>query len=291
VKTIENEILKGVLARIGNEAPDPVKFEELGGIRVHPDPGRSSRTSKRNPVWIIAIGATLMLALLGVLTFAGRPLPPAGESGADIYFWPTQVPTELSLASAELLGIDGLPTHDPAEAVSTTITYLPSGEITWHDGARVLIVHSEDLLAQMRALLARDEVQCVQTIDGEDSSIDPAACRQQLESSQCMGLQRQAENRLDPSACISEMANAADDRDMSFQEISVRGRPALLAEGTITRSGVEDQVISIVVFEGGPVVTTIDGHQLDRDTVLSVARGLVSVTSTEFDSHSTPVTD
>lgn len=79
MRTAEKEILRDVLGRMADEAPEPVPFEELDTVVVHPEAVRRDRWLTRRPVLVAAVAAVAVLVLgtgVSLLTNTG---------GEDIY--------------------------------------------------------------------------------------------------------------------------------------------------------------------------------------------------------------
>src|SRR5680860_309152 len=63
MRTSEKEILRDVLGRMGNEAPEPVPFEELVSVPVRQQATQGNPWLTRRPIWIAAAVAVAVLGL------------------------------------------------------------------------------------------------------------------------------------------------------------------------------------------------------------------------------------
>lgn len=67
MRTAEKEILRDVLGRMADEAPEPVPFEGLGSVLAHPEAIRRDRWLTRRPGWAAAVvGAAVLMLGAGV---------------------------------------------------------------------------------------------------------------------------------------------------------------------------------------------------------------------------------
>jgi hypothetical protein len=274
VNTREEHVLRDVLGRIGDKAPDAVPFDELDVLDLRP----ASRKPHSLTLWVAA--AAVFVGAVSL--FSATPKAPVAAPDEGILMVPSFIPENLTLNEAVMSDADGYSTEESSEAIAASMTYLLPEESTWVEGDRALIIHSEDRLAQVEAVLARDEVECFQTIDGEEEPVDPETCRNQVESSPCSGSDAIEARSLNTEQCIQELARSDSTLSASFEEITIRGNPAVLIEQANTVSGVEHYSYTVAVFEGGPVLTTVTGHQLQRDVVLRVAESLRPATAAEF---------
>lgn len=276
MNTREKHVLRDVLGRIGDEAPDAVPFDELDVLDLRP----ASRKPHSFTLWVVA-GAVLV-ALGAVSLFSATPKAPVATPDEGIFLVPSFIPEDLTLNEAVMSDADGYTTEESSEAIAASMTYLLPGESKWVEGDRALIIHSEDRLAQVEAVLARDEVECFETIDGEEVSVDPETCRNQVESSLCSGSDAIEARSLNTEQCIRELAGSDSTLSASVEETTIRGNPAVLIEQANTVSGIEHHSYTVAVFEGGPVLTTVTGHQLQRDVVLRVAESLRPASAAGF---------
>lgn len=277
MNTRERHVIREVLGRMGDEAPRPVRFDELDVVELRP------QTNPRRRPAVVWTAAAVVVALIGLFAFlTSGPQSPIASTDNGIFFVPTLVPDQLTVSQATMSGTDGFSTNEPNAAIASNLTYLLPGKSNYVEGDQALIISSEDWLAQTEALLTRDELECSQTVDGAEVEVDAETCRQSIEGSQCSGLSAIGTGTLDANQCKAEILTDARFGEGQVEEITVRSHPAVIIEQTRTVSGVDDHSYSVVVFEGGPVVTTVTGHQLDRTTVLRVAEGLQPASATEF---------
>lgn len=285
MSTTDKRALREVLARMADEAPQPVGFEELGAIGLQ-EGSRSAPRAKwiQRPVSVmtVAVLATVVLAGIGALVFAddtaSSPVPDTGT----VLLIPTNIPEDVTLSHASMWNVRGDGTEDPEAAVTTSLVYLPPSQETWGgEGERYVTIDVDDRFA----IFERDHLICYED-DELEVPIDSETCRRQIEQSECFGLAAMQEGRLNADACIGEAIDGAqrlqddspqglDDTGVKFTELTVRGRPALVAE-------IEDHSISVVTFEGGGVVSTVTGQLLDREVVLEFAQGLQPATPDRY---------
>lgn len=270
---------------MADEAPEPVGFEELGVIELQK--GSAPRApSVRKPVSVMtmAVLATVVLAGVGALVSTSDSASPTVPYAGTVLMEPTHVLEDMTLAHATMSTVDGPITNDPEVAVTTSLVYLPPGQETWDEGDRFVTVGVDDRFA----ILERDRLICYED-DELQVVIESERCRRQLGESECSGLTPMRDGRLDSAACVAEAIESMErfqedppqgmeylvDADVSFAEIAVRGRPALLVE-------IEDHSVSIMTFEGGGVVSTVNGQLVDREAVLELAEGLQPVTADRY---------
>lgn len=283
MNTTDERVLRDVLGRMADEAPEPVGFDELGVLE--PQHVGSSPPAARihRPVSVItlAVIATVVLVGVGALFFATGPDSPAASGTGNVLMVPTHTPEDLTLSHASMWKADGNSTKDPEQAVTTSLVYLPPGQQTWGEGDRFLTIDVDDRFA----VLQRDELICYEDVEGK-VQLESETCRRQFEESECSGLAPMREGHLDPAACIREAIEGLGrlqeappqglgylgDDEVTFTELTVRGKPALLGE-------IEGHSFSVMTFEGGGVVSTVTGQQIDRDFVLRVAEGLQPATA------------
>lgn len=65
MRTSEKEIVRGVLGRIGDEAPEPVPFEDLHTVLVQPVGAQRNPWWTRRPIWTAVAAAVTVLVLVG----------------------------------------------------------------------------------------------------------------------------------------------------------------------------------------------------------------------------------
>lgn len=278
----DERVLKDILGRMADEAPDPVGFEEIGVLQLrHGGSPPAAPTKRPASVVILAAIATLALVGVGALVFATQPGSPFASDAGNVLLVPTHTPEDLTLSHASMWGANGSPTRDPEEASTTSLVYLLPGETTWDRDDRFLTIDVDDRLA----FLERDTLICYED-DALEERIESETCRRQLQESECFGLGPLREGDLDVAACIDELIESRQrlqenapqdpaypaDTGITFTEITVRGKPAILAE-------VEGHSVSIMTFEGRGVVSTVTGQLTDQEAVLRVAQGLQPATA------------
>jgi hypothetical protein len=296
MSTTDKRVLREVLGRMADEAPEPVGFEELGVIELQE--GGSAPRAKwiQRPVNVmtVAVLATIVLAGVGALVFANDPASPPVPDTGTVLMVPTNTAEGMTLSHASMWNGNGDGTNDPVDAVTTSLVYLPPGQETWGgDGERFVTIDVDDRFA----MLERERLICYQD-DELDVPIDSETCRRQLEESKCSGLAAMREGRLDAAACIREARENLQrlqedppqgmehlsDTDVTFTELAIRGKPALLAE-------IEGLSVEVTTFEGGGVVSTVTGLLLDREVVLEVAEGLQPVTPDRYSTFAATATN
>ena len=108
-------------------------------------------------------------------------------------------------------------------------------------------------------------------------------CGERLANSECSGRQRIEEQRLDPEACIVSMVGETEQQSrleggsVDYTRTIVRGNIAVVFEIVTVDDGVTDRVVGVMVFEGGGIVSTVSGHQIDRELVIRVSAELHQV--------------
>lgn len=286
MRTTDKRMLKDVLGRIADEAPEPVGFEELGVIELQ-ERGSAPRAAwVQRPVGVmtVAVLVTFVLAGVGALVFAHNSASPPAPNSDTVLLVPTHIPGDMTLYRASMWTVGGNGTNDPEEAVTTSLVYLPPGQETWGEDDRFVTIDVDDRFA----ILERDHLICYAD-DELQVPIESETCRRQLEESECSGLAAMREGRLEPVACIREAIEGwerlqenppqgmdyLNDTGVTFTELTVRGKPALLAE-------IEDHSVSVMTFEGGGVVSTVTGQLVDRETVLELADGLQPATTDQY---------
>lgn len=284
MSTTDKRVLREVLGRMADEAPEPVGFEELGVIGLQERRSASPRTEWiRRPVSVmtVAVLATIVLAGVGALVFTNESASPPVPDTGTVLLIPSDSPQGMTLFQSSMWNVNGDGTNDPEDAVTTGLVYLPLGQESWGgEGERFVTIDVDDRFA----IFERDHLLCYED-DELEVAIDSDTCRRQLEDSECSGLAPMQRGRLDAHACIREAreglrqlpsdppqgAEYLSDNEVTLTELVVRGRPALLAE-------IQGHSVSVMTFEGGGVVSTVTGQQLDREVVLQVAEGLQPAT-------------
>lgn len=287
MSTADKRVLRDVLGHMADEAPEPVGFEELGVIELQERRTAPLAAWIKRPVSVmtVAVLATVVLAGVGALVFANDSASPPVPSTGTVLLVPTHIPEDMTLSHASMWNFRGDGTNDPEDAVTTSLVYLPPGQETWgEEGDRFVTIDVDDRFA----IMERDHLICYED-DELEVPIESEDCRRQLEESECSGLAPMREGRLDASACIREAIEGAqrlqedppqgmehlDEADVTFTELAIRGKPALLAE-------IEGHSVSVTTFEGGGVVSTVNGQVVDREAVLELAEGLQPATPDRY---------
>lgn len=283
----DERALRDVLGRMADEAPEPVGFEELGAIGLQERESATPAAWVQRPVSVmtVAVVAIFVLAGVGALVFSNDSAsPPVPESGT-VLLVPTQTPEDMTLSHASMWNVRGDGVEDPEDAVTTSLVYLPPGQESWGgEDESYVTVDVDDRFA----MFEREHLICYED-DESEVPIDSETCRRQLEQSECSGLTPMQQGRLDAAACIREaienlqrlkedppqgMEHLAD-TEVTFTELAIRGKPALLIEA-------EGQSVSVTIFEGGGVVSSVAGPTFDREAVLELAEGLQPATADRY---------
>jgi hypothetical protein len=103
MRTTEKEIVRGVLGRMGDEAPEPVPFQDLHTVLVQPGDTQRNTWWMRRPVWITAAVAVVVL-VLGV-----GPMLLSNNQTGDVY-----VADGERLISADPPIVQGAESPEPA---------------------------------------------------------------------------------------------------------------------------------------------------------------------------------
>lgn len=158
MRTAEREIVRDVLGRRADEAPEPVAFEELHSVTADPEGMRSGPRLMRRPVWVAVVAAAAVLVVgagVSLLTNTeGGDIPLAdgetlistdptivqGSQSPEPSFDPTELGHEIPLTpvtdAQEILDVaTTLQTGDLGEIVRITAL----GETP--EGVLALIVH------------------------------------------------------------------------------------------------------------------------------------------------------
>ena len=278
MSTSEQRVLRGVLGRMADEAADPVEFEQLGVLELQRRAPAQRTSWLQSPVSVlsVAVFATVVIAGVGALVFADDFASPSVPDDGTVLMMPTHVPDDMTLADASMWTVDGPGTNDPEDAVTTNLVYLPPGQETWDEGERFVTIDVNDRFS----IMDRDRLICYED-DELEVPIESELCRRQFEESECSGLTPMRDGRLNSEACIREAIDGVQrfqddpplgmeylvENDLTFTEITIRGKPALLAD-------IEGHSVSVMTFEGGGVVSTVTGQLVDRETTLRIAEGL-----------------
>lgn len=287
MSTTDERVLRDILGRMADEAPEPVGFEELGVIELQ-ERGLAPRAAwVQRPVSVmtVAVFAIFVLVGVGALVFANDSASPPVPDSGTVLLVPTHIPEDMRLSHASMWNFRGDGTNDPEDAVTTSLVYLPPGQETWgEEGDRFVTIDVDDRFA----IMERDHLICYED-DELEVPIESETCRRQLEESECSGLAAMREGRLDAAACIREAIEGAqrlqenppqgmdhlDESSVTLTELTIRGRPALLAE-------IEGHSVSLITFEGGGVVSTVNGQLVDREAVVELAEGLQPATPDRY---------
>lgn len=125
MRTAEKEILRDVLGRMADEAPEPVPLEELHTVLALPEAMGRDRWLTRRPVWVAAVVATAVLVLgagVSLLTNTG---------GDDIY-----VADGETLISADPPIVQGAESPEPEFDTSGLGDEVPLAPVT--DSLRIV---------------------------------------------------------------------------------------------------------------------------------------------------------
>lgn len=269
MRTDEDQVVRNVLGRMAEDAPDPLDYEHLGVIRARPVPQRSRL---KGALGTLAVVSVVALAIaLGNLSAPESAAVPASDQ--SLFLVPTWIPDGLDLAEGEILDANGATTSSFDEAAGTQLEYLTAGADSWVGGDQVLIVETRDLLATTVATLEQEEIVCADHADTE-------ACRIQLSESGCWGVAAIEAGELNPSACREAITEATtqslgEKAILSSSETTVRGKPAfvLVLEVPTEEDFVEESTL-VTVFEGGGIISSVVVYGFDRDTALAVSESL-----------------
>lgn len=199
------------------------------------------------PVAALA-GFAVVLAIVGGVIAATRPAQPSPAAAqATIFLLPTAMPDDLELYRAEVW----------SDGNATSQVYLPPGETTYAEGDRVVNI---------------DVTDSVRMAQGE--GVDPTEL-----------LNADAPSTLFASL-IEIQETTYPDSELSFEETTIRGKPALLVERITTIGQITDIAIGVVVIEGNGIITGVDTHQVDRQDAIAIAEGLRATTAETFATYS-----
>ena len=282
------EIVRDVLGRMGDEAPDPLDYSELESTHVVPPLIR-----RRPPGALVALAAfATVIAIFAVAAIVDRPSSDGAISssvGATVFLVPDVIPDGLDLVIAEVLDAGGASTDDLDEAAGTGLSYLPPGQTGWRGGDRAVLIMATDLIARTSELLQSDTLECFELVNGEMVAKNPVNCRAEISQSACSGLASIEAEKLNVSACrdnfIEGITNTLGDDDASVvsTESTIRGKPSFVVEVTFTAdNGLTDQAVYVMTHEGAGVMSYVTVHQFDLATALRIAEGLRAVASDEF---------
>lgn len=239
--------LRETIRAFADTAPAPADFEDLTATKVVPEPSRSPRS----PLVAVIAGFALIVVALGGVIAISR------QSATDTD--PASPPTDASIYMMPGFIPDGVvltSTEVWSDGNGTTQNYLVPGESTWVEGDLVAIINVTDMVGATQ-----------DTGDGLDfTTSDPdtifANLRQQIES-------------------------FYPESQVMFDEITIRGRPALLGERALklyegTAYEVDDVAIGVMVLEGNGIVSTVATHQMTRDIAIAISESLAPASPEAF---------
>lgn len=239
--------LRETMQVFADTAPEPADFDDLTAAKLVCESSRSPGS----PLIAVIAGFALIVVTIGGVVAVSRQAATDSDAGtaptdATIYMTPGYVPDGVVLTLAEVW----------SDGNGTTQNYLAPGETSWVEGDFVVII-------TVHKLSGADQ----DTVDGLDSTTsDPdtffAAVQQQIWS-------------------------VYPESKVTFDEITVRGRPALLGERTTTMyegtaNEVVDLAIGVMVLEGNGIVSTVDTHQMTRDTAIAISASLAPTSPDGF---------
>jgi hypothetical protein len=191
-------------------------------------------------------GFAVVLAVVGGFIAATRPTQQSPATAeATIFLLPTTMPDDLELHLAEV--------HSNGNATSQV--YLPPGETTYAEGDRVVNINVNDSVRMAQA----GGIDTSDLLDADASTIF--------------------------ASVIESVETVYTDSELSFEETTIRGRPALLVQRVATVGEITDTAIGVVVIEGNGIITEVDTHQVDRQVVIAIAEGLTATTAEAFAEH------
>ena len=240
-------VLRETMKAFAYTAPAPADFDNLTATKVAP---ASSRSPMAPLVAVIAGFALIVVTLGGVIAISR-------QSTTDID--PGSPPADSSIYMMPGFVPDGVVLASIevwSDGNGTTQSYLAPGKSTWVEGDLVATVTVTD----MGGMFQDTGVGLDFTTSDPDTIF--ANLRQQIES-------------LSPESQVM------------FDEITIRGRPALLSERTLklydgTAYEVNDVAIGVTVLEGNGVVSTIDTHQMTRDIAIAMSESLAPTSPEAF---------
>ncbi len=194
------------------------------------------------PVAVLA-GFAVVLALVGGVIAATRPADQqVGAAEATIFLLPTVIPDDLELYISEVW----------ADGNATSQIYLPPGETTFVEGDRVVNIIVTDSVKMTQA----EGIDTTDLLNADASAIF--------------------------TAVKESTATVYTDSELSFEEVTIREKPALVLRRITSIGETTDTAIGVVVIEGNGIITEVDTHQVDRDVVIAIAGGLRSATPEAF---------
>ncbi len=252
MKTDDKQAIREVLASMIAEAPPPTDFSNLTEIQVV----HTAIRPRRSPLVAALAGFAVAVAVIGsVIAITQRPAPVSISPGSG--------------ADASIFMVPGVIPDDLELAVadiwtdgfSTTQSFLLPGRTGWGEGDRVVNININNMVEQ-----AGGDVAVLDLVTG-----DPEAFFEVLRQ---------------------QTKDSYPDSQLTFDEITVRGRPALLVERTTTvdpntPNGPIDVAIGVIVLEGNGIVSETGTHQIARDVAIAIAESLTPVTAEDFEAYTT----
>lgn len=240
-------VLRETMKAFADTAPAPADFENLTDTKVVPAPSRSPMA----PLVAVIAGFALIVVTLGGVIAISR------QSTTDID--PGSPPADASIYMMPGFIPDGVVLASIevwSDGNGTTQNYLAPGKPTWVEGDLVAIVTVTDMVGMSQDMGDESDF----TTSNPDTIF--ANLRQQIES-------------LSPESQVM------------FDEITIRGRPALLAERVLklyedTAYEVNDVAIGVTVLEGNGIVSTVDTHQMTRDIAIAMSESLAPTSPEAF---------
>lgn len=250
MKTDEQHAVRDVLASMIAEAPPPTDFKNLRQLQVVHTVDRPNRS----PVVAMLAGFVIALAVVGaVVAVAQRPASVSISPGSGAAATIFMVPTVMP-DDLELAVADVW-----TDGYSTTQSFLLPGRTGWVEGDRVVNINITNMLEQ-----AGDDTEVLDLLAG-----DPEAFFEVLRQ---------------------QTKDSYSDSQLTFERITVRGRPALVVERTTTvnpntPNGPIDVAIGVIVLEGDGILSEVDSHQIARDVAIAIAESLIPMSAEGFESY------
>lgn len=189
-------------------------------------------------------GFAIALVVVGGVIAVTRSIQSSPAAAEPtIFLLPRTVPADLELYRAEVW----------SEGNATSQVYLPPGETTYAEGERVVNINVTDSLRMAQA----------EGIDATDL------------------LNADVESTLFTSL-MDRLETAYPNSELSFEETTIRGKPALVVERVTPIGQIADVEIGVIVIEGNGIITEVDTHQVDRRIAIAIAEGLRATTPEAF---------
>lgn len=160
MRIAEKEILRDVLGRMAEEAPEPVAFEELHTVTADPERVRKGPRLMRRPVWVAVVAAAVVLVVgagVNLLTNTdGRDIPLAegetlisteptiiqGSQSPHPSFDPAELGVEVPITpTTDVQSIVDLATTLQTDDLGEVLNITALGETP--EGVLALIVHTD----------------------------------------------------------------------------------------------------------------------------------------------------